>query len=393
MNKKLLIGLAPLVVTAAFAMIPAVALAAAPTVTSITPTNGAQLGGTAVTLKGTEFLAGATVTIKGCVATGVVVVSLTEITAKTVVCGAGPGNVAVKDTAGTSGVGPTYTYTPWVLSVTPESGPFTGGTAVTIKGLGFLPGATVTIGSAATGVVVVNETEITAKTGAVPGPAADQVIVKDANGTSAKGAFFKFNCAAPACPHTYVNGVKAVAGEKVRTIGWGNIVLKNAFLTEVECHNVVGGFSENPVGGGASVGQVQAFDAYECVSAGCTALGGSAIEVIPENLPWSGEATEPVLKVFRGRAGKPPKTPKVTEAGEVIVRINCVNVTNTQFYGENSPKTLNNGLAIGSLPGEVEFDQPGSGELENENIGAGITEGTVKGEGYGEEELISVKNP
>ena len=65
---------------------------------------------------------------------------------------------------------------PVVTSVSPNSGPASGGTAITITGTGFTPGARVRIGQgdglvmpiAATNAVVVSPTEITATTG---GPA------------------------------------------------------------------------------------------------------------------------------------------------------------------------------------------------------------------------------
>ena len=54
---------------------------------------------------------------------------------------------------------------PFVNSVTPNSGAIAGGTAVTITGIDFATGATVTFGGvAATNVVVVNSTTITATT-------------------------------------------------------------------------------------------------------------------------------------------------------------------------------------------------------------------------------------
>src|SRR5262249_33079805 len=56
---------------------------AAPTVTSISPTSGPTAGGTAVTLSGSGFLSGATVTIGGTAATGVNVASSISITATT----------------------------------------------------------------------------------------------------------------------------------------------------------------------------------------------------------------------------------------------------------------------------------------------------------------------
>ena len=54
-----------------------------PTVTSVSPVSGSTAGGTAVTITGTNFAAGATVTFGGTPATNVVVVSATQITATT----------------------------------------------------------------------------------------------------------------------------------------------------------------------------------------------------------------------------------------------------------------------------------------------------------------------
>jgi hypothetical protein len=78
-----------------------------------------------------------------------------------------------------------------VTSVEPAAGPITGNSAVTIKGSGFLKGATVTIGSAATSVEVVSENEIRAHTAATA-PGVDEVIVKDANGTSTAGPSYTY---------------------------------------------------------------------------------------------------------------------------------------------------------------------------------------------------------
>ena len=54
-----------------------------PTVSSVSPNNGPTAGGTAVTITGTNFAAGATVKFGGTAATNVVVVSRTSITATT----------------------------------------------------------------------------------------------------------------------------------------------------------------------------------------------------------------------------------------------------------------------------------------------------------------------
>ncbi len=165
-----------------------------PAVTSIEPTSGSTAGGTPVTIKGTGFVAGAKVTI-GSKATKVEVVSETEIKAETAAHAAGSIEVVVKDTSGTSTAGPSFTYVapppPTVTSVAPSTGPTAGSTPVTIKGTGFVAGATVTIGSEATEVNVVSETEITAKT-AAHGAGSAEVLVKDANGTSTAGPSFTY---------------------------------------------------------------------------------------------------------------------------------------------------------------------------------------------------------
>ena len=157
-----------------------------PTVESITPSAGTTGGGTPVTIKGTGFVLGATVTI-GTELTNVEVVSETEITAVTVPWFAGAGEVVVKDINGTSTGGPNYTYEelqpPTVTRITPEAGSTEGGTKVTITGSGFDPGAEVDIGSEATNVDVVSGEEITATTAATP-EGKDEVVVRDAHGVS-----------------------------------------------------------------------------------------------------------------------------------------------------------------------------------------------------------------
>ena len=139
-----------------------------PTVSSVSPNSGPTAGGTAVTITGTNFAAGATVTFGGTAATNVVVVSSTTITATTPAAAAGAVTVTV-----------TVERAEWEPDqrvhlcgtadgeqrVSPNSGSTAGGTAVTITGTNFAAGATVTFGgTAATNVVVVSSTTITATT-------------------------------------------------------------------------------------------------------------------------------------------------------------------------------------------------------------------------------------
>jgi hypothetical protein len=74
---------------------------------------------------------------------------------------------------------------PSIASITPNSGPVTGGTPVTILGKDFATGATVTIGgSTASNIVVVEDSRINAVTPAVANPGAVDVVV-NSNGKAA----------------------------------------------------------------------------------------------------------------------------------------------------------------------------------------------------------------
>jgi len=81
-----------------------------PTILSISPTSGPSAGGTFCTITGTNFVSGATVTFGGNAATGVVVVSGTEITCVTPVGFPGTVDVVVSESAGTATLHHGYTY-------------------------------------------------------------------------------------------------------------------------------------------------------------------------------------------------------------------------------------------------------------------------------------------
>jgi len=145
-------------------------LAAAPTVTGVSPSSGSTGGGTSVTISGTGFQYYATVTIGGVNATNVTTVNSTTITATTGAHAAGTVNVVVQNPDSQSGsLTNGYTYGtptgPVVTSVYPNFGPAAGGTGITITGLRFVSGATVTCGgTAATDVTFVNSTTLTVTT-------------------------------------------------------------------------------------------------------------------------------------------------------------------------------------------------------------------------------------
>src|SRR5580704_6894048 len=137
---------------------------------------------------GTNFATGATVKFGATAATSVVVVNGTTITATTPAGSAGAVTVTVtvNGQSGSLTNGFTYGVPPTVSSVSPNSGPTLGGTAVTIAGTNFAAGATVTFGAtAATNVVVVSGTQITATT---PAGSAGAVTVTVTNPGSQSGS-------------------------------------------------------------------------------------------------------------------------------------------------------------------------------------------------------------
>jgi plastocyanin len=156
-----------------------------PHINSINPTGGPTTGGTVVTITGVNFNGQATVKFDTTLITNYSVTSSTSITATSPPHAAGAVNIVVTNPDSQSSTltnGFTYVVppppAPTVTSITPDTGPTSGNTPVTITGTNFRAGATVTIGGfAATNVTVVNATTITAMTPL--GPATEQLADKD----------------------------------------------------------------------------------------------------------------------------------------------------------------------------------------------------------------------
>jgi hypothetical protein len=171
-------------------------VAPTPTLTAVSPASGPTAGGTALTLTGTNFAAGATVTVGGIAATSVVVSSSTRITAVTPAGTAGARDVRVTLSGGqsatrTGGFSYVAPVTPTLTSLAPVTGRTAGGTAVALAGTNFAAGATVTIGGApATSVVVLSSTRITAVTPAGTAGARDvRVTLSSGQSATLAGAF------------------------------------------------------------------------------------------------------------------------------------------------------------------------------------------------------------
>ena len=136
--------------------------APAPTVSAVAPTNGPTTGGTSVTITGNNLTGATGVTFGGTAATGVVVNSITSVTAVAPAHAVGAIDVQVTTPGGTSatGAGDLFTYvtpsSPSVTSVSPSTGPPAGGTAVTVSGTNLTGATAVNFGNTAvtTGIVV-----------------------------------------------------------------------------------------------------------------------------------------------------------------------------------------------------------------------------------------------
>ena len=150
------------------------------TLTAIAPASGTTLGGTVVTLTGTNLTGATGVTFGGTAATAVTVVNATTVTATTPANAAGTVDVVVSTSAGGPTLDDGFTYVtpaPTFTAINPTSGTTLGGTAVTLTGTN-LTGATGVAfdGVAATGVTVVNATTVTATAPAHAAGAVDVAI-------------------------------------------------------------------------------------------------------------------------------------------------------------------------------------------------------------------------
>jgi hypothetical protein len=175
-----------------------------PAVTGVTPDSGPIAGGTTITITGTGFAPGASVTITqggaqstAIDATDVTVLSSRKLTAVTGgAAKAGTWDVLVAEPSGTSAASrrDRYRYVPTVSSVSPHRGPTAGGTHIRVTGTGFVNGAKVVIRRHGTNkairaahVKVVSPTEITAITGGHAKPGTWSVYVIERGVTSAAG--------------------------------------------------------------------------------------------------------------------------------------------------------------------------------------------------------------
>jgi hypothetical protein len=196
-----------------------------PAVTSVAPSSGPTVGGTTVTITGSGFDDATAVRFGGVLASGVVVVSDTQITA-TSPSGTGTTDVEVTTPTGTS---PTssldhfaYVTAAVVAGVSPSSGTTSGGTFVTITGTGFTGATAVAFGStAATGFTVVSSIQITATSPAGTGTV--DVTVTTPGGISASSLLDRFTYGALPAVDSVTPGSGPLAGNTSVIIAGANL--------------------------------------------------------------------------------------------------------------------------------------------------------------------------
>ncbi|MET7763645.1 IPT/TIG domain-containing protein [Streptomyces sp. NPDC005393] len=157
----------------------------APVVTSVSPAQGAPAGGTSVTITGSGFTGATAVRFGPNLATSVVVVSNTQITAKTP-AGTGTVKVTVTGPTGTSTQNVPFTYTtvaaPVLTGLGPTSGPAGGGNTVTINGTNLSGATSVKFGLNSAAILTNTPTQITVT--APAGTGTTNVTVTTPGGTS-----------------------------------------------------------------------------------------------------------------------------------------------------------------------------------------------------------------
>ena len=177
-----------------------------PTVAGVAPTTGPTTGGTTVTISGSGLTGAVAVAFGAQQATGVTVVSDTQITALSPASLAGTVDISVTGPGGASAASTAdqFTYStpaPSVASVSPANGPESGGTVVTVAGNNFTGASAVSFGAAGAAFTLVSDSTITATSPI--GSGAVDVIVTTASGTSPTGAADQF---------TYVASAPAISG-------------------------------------------------------------------------------------------------------------------------------------------------------------------------------------
>ena len=163
----------------------------AATITSVSPAQGGAQGGTVISITGTGLSTTSSVKIGGVACTNVTVITPTLVRATTPPGALGEASIAVTTNAGSTLGSTPFTYVlQQVSSIVPNTGSYTGGTAITITGAYLAATTGVTIGGVpATNVVAVSATQVNAVTPAGSVGAVDVVITGTKGAVTVAGGF------------------------------------------------------------------------------------------------------------------------------------------------------------------------------------------------------------
>ncbi len=195
-----------------------------PTVNNVSLSSGSLAGLTSVTITGTGFYAGSTVTFDGIQCTLPIVLSSTTIVCTTPPHSAGTVDVIVTNADSQSGTlvnGYKYQPAPTVSNIALNSGSLSGGTAVTITGTDFLSGAVVSMGgSPCISPNVVSSTSITCTTTAHAAGAVNVVVtnIDMQSGIALNGYIYRL---APTISSIAFNSGSLAGGTSVTITGSG----------------------------------------------------------------------------------------------------------------------------------------------------------------------------
>lgn len=298
---------------------------ATPTITSIAPTTGPTVGGTSVTISGDGFISGATVTVGGVTCSDVEVTNATSLTCATGPQFAGPADVVITNpglVAGTAAAAFTYDVSaPTIASVTPESGPITGGTSVTISGAGFETETAVTLGGVTCPTSgTVTPTSITCTTPAYPqGAGPVELAASNGDGLNTTMAdAFTFQASTPTLTSVSPTTIPS-AGVRLTVSGEGfvdgatvavNIVSSPENTDNIEC----------------AITSLT-FGTIECLVAPNAGLDGESATVVVTN-PTGPPAEYGGLSVVQGA----PVVTGVSPASMVFNTSEPITITGDQFY-------------------------------------------------------------
>ena len=163
------------------------------TITSVTPLQGGTQGGTVISITGTGLSTTSSVKVGGVACTNLNVLTPTLVQATTPAGAVGQASISVTTSAGTTLASTPFSYVQQqITSIVPNTGPYVGGTPITITGQ-YLAGTTaVTIGGVpCTNVVSVSATQVTAVTPAGSVGAMD-VVVNGLKGSVTVGGGFTY---------------------------------------------------------------------------------------------------------------------------------------------------------------------------------------------------------